>query len=231
MMAWELIGVVIVVVGFALRLNPLLIVLSAGLATGLVAKISLWDLLGMVGKLFGDNLFMTLPVVLLMPLIGLLEKHGLQERAAILIKKFAGATAGRIFFLYQVMREATSMFGLHIGGHAQMIRPLIAPMAEAASAKTLGTVSKKWRTRIRAQAAAAENWGNFFADDIFVAVGPVLFMAGVFDTAGVELSILELGLWGLPTAGFALVLGWWRSRALDKAIKADAGKDPPTVSS
>ena len=47
MIAWKLIGVVIVVVGFALRLNPLLVVLVAGVATGLVAGISVWEVLGM----------------------------------------------------------------------------------------------------------------------------------------------------------------------------------------
>jgi len=84
------------------------------------------------------------------------------------------------------------------------------------------------RMRIRAHAAAAENWGNFFADDIFVAVGPVLLMGGVFQAAGVEVSLKALGLWGLPTAAVALVLGWWRYRKLNRSIQAAKAerKDP-----
>ena len=82
--------------------------------------------------------------------------------------------------------------------------------------------------KIRAHAAAAENWGNFFADDIFVAVGPVLLMGGVFHAAGVEVSLRELGLWGLPTAGAAMALGWWRYRVLNRHLmkSSDGGPTP-----
>src|SRR5690606_3994214 len=76
----------------------------------------------------------------MMPVVGLLEKYGLQERAALLIRRAGGASAGRVLWLYQVMREGFSTLGLNVGGHASMVRPLIAPMAEgAAQARRSGT--------------------------------------------------------------------------------------------
>jgi uncharacterized membrane protein len=224
----KLIGVALVAIGFALRWNPLILILVAGFATGFTAGFGPMEILAMMGRFFVENRFMTLPIVLLVPLIGLLERYGLQERAGQLIGKLAGATAGGILFLYQAMREVTSMFGLAIGGHTSMIRPLISPMAEAAAEKKAGVLPVALRMNIRAHAAAAENWGNFFADDIFVAVGPVLLMGGVFKAAGVDVSLKELGLWGLPTAAAALALGWWRYRKLNQLIEAakDERKEP-----
>ncbi len=226
--ALKLIGVAIVAAGFALRLHPLLVILVAALATGFAAGIGPLALLALIGTLFVDNLFTTLPIVLLMPLIGLLEAHGLQERAAALIRSASRATAGRILLAYQALREVTSMFGLAIGGHAQMIRPLVAPMAEAAAAARRGPLPTLLRQQVRAHAAAAENWGNFFADDIVVAIGPVLLMKGVFESAGITVSIAALGGWGLPSALFALLLGAWRFRRLDRSIERQMpATEPP----
>ncbi|MSR47316.1 MAG: DUF969 domain-containing protein [Planctomycetes bacterium] len=228
--SWKLIGVVIVALGFALRLPPLLVVLVAAGATGLVAGLDPLAVLEQLGTLFLDSRFTTLPIVLLMPLIGLLERHGLQERAAALISGAARATAGRVLLAYQAMRALTSMFGLAIGGHAQMIRPLVAPMAEGvAQARAKAPLPDALLDRLRAHAAAAENFGNFFADDVVVAVGPVLIMKGVFERAGVDVATHAIGAWGLPTALFALLLGAWRFRRLDQALAVAGGMASPAA--
>lgn len=216
----KLTGILIVAAGFALRLNTLLSVLAAGIVTGLLAGYSLNEIMAMLGGFFIDNRFMTLPVILMMPVVGLLEKYGLQERAAILIKNAGAATAGRVFMLYQAIREFTSMLGLQIGNHASMVRPLVSPMAEGAAAARLGDLDESETMTIRAHAAASENIGNFFADDILVAVGPVLLMKGFFDTAGVEVELLHLAWWGLPTALWVLAVGWWRNHVLDRRLAA-----------
>ncbi|MGK0186233.1 MAG: putative membrane protein [Verrucomicrobiales bacterium] len=219
----KLIGIVLIVVGFGLRMNTLLVVFVAGIVTGLVSGLSWSELMSLVGELFVNNRFMTLPIVLLVPVIGILEHYGLQEHAAAMIRKASSATAGRILLLYQVVREATSTVALHIGGHAPMVRPLIVPMAEgAAMSRTGKPLSKKLREKLRGHAAAAENWGNFFADDIIVAVGPVLLMKGVLDAAGHPVAVWEIGVSGIPTALAAVGIGWWRYRKLDKEIERAA---------
>jgi uncharacterized membrane protein len=226
----KLAGILLFALGFVFRLNTLLTVLAAGVVTGLIAGFSFEEIMRMLGEFFIDNRFMTLPVILMMPVIGLLEKHGLQERAAALIKQAGAATAGRVLLLYQAMREGTSMLGLNVGGHASMVRPLIAPMAEGAAQARHGPLSEQATAAIRAQAAAAENTGNFFADDILVAVGPVLLMKGFFDSVGVEVNLMHLAWWGLPTALWVLAVGWWRCRALDRKLAAGGvpvRKEPP----
>ncbi|WP_163367129.1 5-oxoproline transporter, DUF969 family subunit, partial [Escherichia coli] len=74
-----------------------------------------------------------LPFILLLPLavIGLLERLGLKERAQAWIAMIHSATAGRLLIVYLFVREATAALGLtSLGGHPQMVRPLLAPMAE-----------------------------------------------------------------------------------------------------
>ena len=76
-----LIGVLVVVVGFALRLNPLLVVTIAGLATGLAGGLGLREVIEAFGRSFVESRYVGI-VWLILPVIGLLERFGLQERAA-----------------------------------------------------------------------------------------------------------------------------------------------------
>jgi len=211
----KLLGIVLVVVGFAFRVNTLLVVLVAGLATGLLAGFSPGELLAMIGRLFVEQRNLTLSVLLMLPVVGVLEKHGLQQRVAALIRGVRAATAGRVLWLYQAVRGISSMFGLNLANHASMVRPLIAPMAEAAKP---GELAPADRAAIRAHAAAAENVGNFFSDDIVVAVAALLLIKGFFEAAGVEVSLRDLKLWGLPTAAWVLAVGWWRYARLDRRL-------------
>ncbi len=217
----KLIGILIVAVGFALRLNPLLVVVAAGLATGLAAGLSPTEVLALLGTYFVDNRFMTLPVLLMLPVVGLLERHGLQERVATLIRRSTAATAGRVLLAYHALRAGASTVAVNIGNHASMVRPVVAPMAEGAAARS-GVPSPDKTAGIRAHAAASENLGNFFADDIFVAVGPVLLIKGVLDAAGVRADVMAIAWWGAPTALWVLAVGWWRYRALDRRLSGGA---------
>lgn len=228
----KLLGIAFIAVGFALRWNALLVVVVAGIATGLLAGFSWTEIVTMTGQFFIDNRALTLPVILLVPIVGLLERHGLQQHVAALIRRARAATAGRVLWLYQCVREVTSMFGLSVGNHASMVRPLIAPMAEAAAETErarrpeAGPLGDDARQRIRAHAAAAENAGNFFADDIFVAVGALLLIKGFFDSVGVPVSLEQIKLWSAPTAVWVLLVGWWRYRSLDARLRRGAARRP-----
>lgn len=215
----KLIGLLVVAVGFAFRVNALVVITLAALATGVVAGMSVHEVVTQIGRFFVDNRGLTLPVILMVPVVGLLERHGLQERVATLVRGMKAATAGRVLWLYQMVRGLTSMLGINLGNHASMVRPLIAPMAEAASANQAATAGPAAaREDIRAHAAAAENTGNFFSDDIVVAVGALLLIKAFFDNAGVEVALRDLKLWSVPTALWVLLVGWWRYRALDRRL-------------
>ncbi len=224
----KLIGIAVVAVGFALRLNTLVVVMAAGIVTGLVAGMSFNEVLELFGKYFVENRYMTLPIVLMVPLVGLLERHGLQERAETLIRRAKSATAGRVLLFYTAVRQVTVALGLNIGSsggaHASFVRPLVAPMAEAAAKQPLppgATLPDKTVEVIRAHAAAAENVGNFFGEDVFIAVGAILLMKGFFDTQGLDVSVWAMALWGIPTAVVAFGVMWWRARVLDRRISRD----------
>ena len=218
----KLVGILVVIVGFGLRFNTLLVVMAAGLATGLAAGMSFNEVVALFGRYFVENRYMTLPVVLMVPVIGLLERHGLQERAETLIRRAKKATAGRVLLLYTAVRQISVSIGVNIGGHAGAVRPLVAPMAEGAARAQHGELSEATVHRIRAHAAAAENVGNFFGEDIFVAVGAILLMKGFFDALKMDVSIWAMALWGIPTAVIAFATMAWRARALDRRIARDA---------
>ncbi|MFD0894882.1 DUF969 domain-containing protein [Luteolibacter ambystomatis] len=221
MMWLKLIGIPVVAIGFALRLNTLLVVMAAGIATGLAAGMTFNEVLELFGRLFIENRYMTLPVILIAPVIGLLERHGLRERAETLIRRARGATAGRVIFLYSLVRQISIALGVNIGGHAGAVRPIIAPMAEGAAHAQHGPLPDETRDTIRAHAAAAENIGNFFGEDVFIAVGAVLLMKGVFDAQHIEVGVWPLALWGIPTAIAASFIMAWRTRVLDRRIRRE----------
>ena len=241
----KLLGIVLIAVGFAFRWNALLVVLLAGITTGLLAGFSLREIVQLTGQFFVDNRALTLPVILLVPVVGILERHGLQQRVAALMRRAKAATPGRVLWIYQAVRGVSSMFGMSIGNHASMVRPLVVPMAEAAHAPRAEAANapraeagsgdpalqgrgkagfgdpalQQNKEAIRAHAAAAENVGNFFADDIFVAVGALLLIKGFFDTVGVPVRLQDIQLWSAPTAIAVLGIGWWRYRALDARLR------------
>jgi uncharacterized membrane protein len=103
---------------------------------------------------------------------------------------------------------------------------LIAPMAEAAAHVRHGELPEKTREAIRAHAAAAENLGNFFGEDVFIAVGAVLLMKGFFDSVHLDVSVWAMALWGIPTAVVAFGVMGWRARALDRRVAREAAAAP-----
>ncbi len=179
-----LLGIPILVVGFVVGLNPLLVVAIAGFATGLLAGLDPLAILAAFGKAFVQNRYIGI-VWLVVPVIGLLERCGLRERAQVLIARIHAATTGRVLLIYLVVRQVSAALGLtSLGGHAQMVRPLIAPMAEAAEERH-GSISEGTRMLIRANAAAVDNIGVFFGEDVFIAIGSILLIKGFLQQNGI----------------------------------------------
>ncbi|MEP6491253.1 MAG: DUF969 domain-containing protein [bacterium] len=220
-----LIGIFIVVAGFALRLNPLLVVATAAIATGLAAGHALVDVVSSFGKAFIDSRSVAV-VWLALPVIGLLERAGLKERARTVIARIHVATTGRLLLAYLAVRQLTSALGLtSLGGHPQMVRPLIAPMAEAAAENHWGELSEETRNRIRAHAAAVDNIGLFFGEDIFIAIGSILLIRGFLDQSGIHVEPSALALWAIPTAVCAFIVHGTRLLLLDRSLKLACERD------
>ena len=154
-----------------------------------------------------------------LPVVGIVERSGLKEQGRHLISKVHAATTGRVLMLYFFLRQMTAALGLNsLGGHAQMVRPLIAPMAEAAAATIYGNLPSDVRQRVRAHAAAADNVAVFFGKDICVAVQSILLIKGFLEQYGINVEPLHLSVWAFPTAIAALIIHFLRLWLLDRSL-------------
>ena len=217
-----LLGVAVVVVGFAIRLNPLLVVVLAALTSGWFAGFSPLQVVAAFGKAFNDNRFVSI-AYLVLPLVGVLERAGLRERAAAIITSLRGVTVGRLLISYMALRQATSAAGLaSIAGQAQTVRPLIAPMAEAASEAHDGPPTPETRYAVRAMAAATDNVAVFFSEDVFIAMGSVLLVVSFLTTSKIVLDPIHISLWSIPTALAAFVIHGARLLLFDRRLARGA---------
>jgi uncharacterized membrane protein len=216
-----LIGVAIVVIGFVLRINPLLVVTVAGLATGIASGLGPLAVVAAFGKAFITSRYVAI-VWLVLPVIGLLEHAGLKERARSVVAGLRSATTSRILLAYFAIRQITAALGLtSLGGHAQMVRPLIAPMAEGAAENQYGELPEKVRNKIRAHAAAVDNIALFFGEDIFIAIGSILLIKGFLDQNGIHVEPTQLAIWAIPTAICAFVIHCTRLLLLDRKLRTE----------
>ena len=219
---WPLLGVAVVVAGFVLRTNPALVVVVAGVVSGLLAGLPVPDLLALIGTKFvaSRNL---LVLLLTLPTIGLLERAGLREHAAAFIARMRTFTLARLLIAYLAVRQILSMLGLSgIAGHAQTVRPLLAPMAEAAAEKIDPALGAEARERVKALCAATDNTGLFFGEDVFIAFGAVLLIQGFYAQNGISLDPRSISLWALPTAIAAFVIQSLRAIRLQRALRRKA---------
>lgn len=221
---WPLIGVAVIIAGFVLRFNPMLVVAITAVVTAVAAGFPVQKLLATIGTGFVKT--RNLPLILLLPLavIGLLERHGLRQHAQAWIARIRSATSGRLLVVYLGARQLTAAVGLtSLGGHPQMVRPLLAPMAEGAAEARYGSLPERVRLKLRAYAAATDNVGLFFGEDIFVAFGAIVLMTTFLHEAGIEVEPMRIALWGIPTAIAAFAIHAWRLRRLDKALQQELG--------
>lgn len=222
---WPLIGIVLVVLGFALRMNAALVVVAAGVVTGLVAGKTPVQVLELLGEAFTKQRYLAI-FLLTLPAIGLLERHGLKEHAQAWIARLRGATAGRALIAYLAGRQLLSAVGLvDLGGHAQTVRPLMAPMVVGAAENRHGALPEALRDQLKAMTAATENVGRFFGEDIFIAFGAVLLMQGFYAEHGIVLEPLHIALWGIPTALCAFLIHATRLARLDARLDARLARE------
>ncbi|MCF7696798.1 DUF969 domain-containing protein [Mycetohabitans sp. B2] len=224
---WPLLGVAVIIAGFVLRFNPMLVVTAAAIVTATAAHYPPAKILAEIGIGFVKT--RNLPLIILLPLavIGLLERHGLRERAHQWIAGIKSATAGRLLIVYLFVREVTAAVGLTgLGGHPQMVRPLIAPMAEGAAQTRYGTLADAVRYKLRAFSAATDNVGLFFGEDVFVAFGAIVLMTTFLHEAGIDVMPLHVALWGIPTAICAFLIHGTRLYLLDRSLDRELLTQP-----
>ncbi|WP_116115316.1 DUF969 domain-containing protein [Austwickia chelonae] len=217
---WVLLAVVVVVVGFALRINSLLVVTVAGIVAGLLGRLSPMQILDTFGQGFASSRSVTVFVVTL-PVIGLIERYGLQFQARALIGRLTKLSVGRLLMLYMLIRQITAAMGLvSIGGPAQSVRPLLYPMAEGAAEREHPRLTERMREKIKAFSASSDTVGLFFGEDIFIAIGSLLLITGFVDsTYGLSLEPIDLAKWAVPTGIAAFLIHGGRLLWLDRTLR------------
>jgi uncharacterized membrane protein len=223
-MEWiKLIGILIILVGFILKFDTIAVVIIAALVTALVSGISIGDFFTMLGEAFVNNRLVTI-FLLTLPMIGISERFGLRQQAVILIQKIKGLTPGKFLTLYTAIREIAGLFGIRISGHPQFVRPIVNPMAQAAAKTKYGELSEEDEDKIKARAAANENYGNFFAQNTFVAASGVLLIAGTLKDLNYNVSEGSIARLALLVALIALVLTAISNMLFDRKLARKYGK-------
>jgi uncharacterized membrane protein len=217
---WPLLGIALVVVGFALRFNPLLVVAVAAIVTGLLGHTPFLKVLATLGHGFNENRYVII-IWIILPVIGVLERYGLQQRARTLIAGIHGATTGRLLIIYLGLRQILSALGLtSVFGHPQTVRPLVAPMAVAAAEKQRGEIDEETVEHVKAMTAATDNIGLFFGEDIFLAVASILLIQGSLAGFGIQLTPFQLSVWAIPSAICAFLVQGTRLLLLDRRLSS-----------
>ncbi|WP_066890040.1 DUF969 domain-containing protein [Clostridium nigeriense] len=212
-----LIGILIIIVGFALKFNTIAVVIVSGIVTGLIADMSISEILTTLGQTFVQKREMSL-FLLTLPVIGLCERYGLKEKAIMLIEKVKGLSTGKLISGYLFIRQVAAAMGVKLGGHPQFVRPLINPMAQGAAISKCGKIDEKDEDLIKATSAAADNYGNFFGQNVFLANSGVLLIAGTLETLGYNVDTLQIAKASVPVALIAFALGVIQNYLLDKKL-------------
>lgn len=219
----RLIGILIILIGFILKIDTIAVVIVAGLATALVSGLSIMEFLTLLGEAFVSNRLVTL-FFLTLPMIGLTERFGLRQQATRLIEGVKGLTTGRFLTLYMAIRELAGFFSIRIQGHTQFVRPLIEPMAQASAKAKFDKEDEKVQEKIKAKSAAMENLGNFFAQNTFIAASGVLLIAGTLESLGYDVSAVSIAQASLPVALIALILVVVSNILFDKRLGDESAR-------
>lgn len=223
----KLIGVLIVIIGFVLKRDTIATVVVAGLATGLAAGLRPLEILDILGRAFITNRTATL-FILTLPVIGICERYGLKDKAADFIRSLRRATVGRVLSVYLAVRSLAAAASIKLSGHPTFIRPIVEPMAEGAAMAKYGALSDEALDHIKGASSAMENYGNFFAQNVFMGSSGTLLIVTTMSEQGYAVDALQIALASIPIAAAAILFGTVQNMLSDKRLARIA--PPPGIS-
>ena len=201
----KLLGVLIVIVGFALKLDSILIIFLALIATGIVGGLGVGGLLETIGTNFVANRSMAIFIMILL-VTGTLERNGLREAAANLIRKVKSATAGKLVAVYGMLNALFGAFNVSFGGVAGFIRPVLLPMIEGAIGNKEGKANEDHVEEAKGLAVAMQNFTWFFFQVLFVGGAGGILVQTTLAGLGYEVELIDLAAAEIPVALVALVV-------------------------
>ena len=215
----KLLGILIVVIGFVLKLDSILIIMIAAIVTALVAGMDPVTFLEALGSSFVANRSMCV-FVMVMVVTGTLERNGLKQAAANLMKKFKNASAGVVLAIYGVFRLVFAAFNVSFGGVAGFVRPIVLPMASAAAKKNGKKISEKYEENLKGMASGMENIAWFFGQVLFVGTSGMILVQSTLAGLGYNVELVDLMKVQIPVAiiavGVAIVYYYIKDKQLSR---------------
>ncbi len=201
----KLLGILIVVVGFALKWDSILTIMIAAVVTAAIAGMNPVVFLQTMGRSFVSNRNMLISVIIFL-LTGTLERNGLKEAAKSLMEHVKNATAGVVLGAYGVFRVIFGAFNVGFGGVAGFVKPVVMPMAEAADETNGHRISERHRDSLKGMAAGMENVAWFFGQVLFVGGSGMLLVQGTMSDLGYAVELPQLAAIQIPVAIVAVVV-------------------------
>lgn len=201
----KLLGVVIIVAGFALRMNNITVILLAAVVTAITGGLGAEGLLSTLGSAFVANRSICIFIIVML-LTGTLERNGLKHAAAHLISRIKNSTPGLVIGAYGVMRVILAAFNVGLGGAAGFVRPVVTPMAVGAVEAAGKKPHDEHVEAIKGMGAGMENVAWFFGQGLFVGGSGALLVQSTLAQLGYEVSLLDLARVEIPVAIFAMAV-------------------------
>lgn len=215
----KLLGILIVVIGFVLKLDSILIIMIAAIVTALVAGMDPVTFLETLGSSFVANRSMCV-FVMVMVVTGTLERNGLKQAAANLMMKFKNASAGVVLAIYGVFRLVFAAFNVSFGGVVGFVRPIVMPMATAAAKKNGKKISEKYEENLKGMASGMENIAWFFGQVLFVGTSGMILVQSTLAGLGYNVELVDLMKVQIPVAiiavGVAIVYYYLKDKQLSR---------------
>ena len=216
-MYWCLLGVLVVIIGFAIKLEPIAIIVVSAIVTAIFGGINVIDLLETVGTTFVANRNQLITIILMI-LTGTLERNGLKEAGADLIRRAKGLTTGMLIAIWGVLDEIFIIFKIPIGGIPSFVRPIMMPM-------TLGIIESKGydiapehEETIKALYGKDYNVSNFFGQCLFAANSSVLLIQSTLASIGYDVDVMQIVMVQVPVAIFAMIVNATQTLIVDKRM-------------
>ena len=124
----KLLGILIIIIGFILKKDAILIIMCSAIVTALLGGLGIDGLLEILGQSFVKNRNIAFFILILLA-TSTLERNGLKIVAKNLISKVKNVSAGMVIGLYTIMRGIFSACNIGFGGVAGFVKPVILPMA------------------------------------------------------------------------------------------------------
>lgn len=202
----KLLGILLIIIGFALKWDSAAVVVVSAIITGFLSGMDVVKLLETIGNSFVANRSVTV-FVLTLPMIGLIESHGLKQVAVNTIAKLKKMTPSKILNVYLAARELGGVFGISLQGQVQFVRPLISPMVSAAAKlQKKEELTDLEKDLIKGRSAATDNLGNFFAQNLFMGSGGVLLIASTMKSLKYNVTPSQVVQFSIPIAIVTLIV-------------------------